>query len=272
MDTEEMLRRHYDAFARQYDGMDQGLDLLLSRLKLPPKASVLDIGCGTGNLTLRLPEKGMLQRVVGVDVSEGVLEIARSHARDRQLAGFEFIKASACHLPFAEGEFDAVVSNMVLHLVPDQRRAFAEVVRVLKSSGTAWLQFQGGGEVAAEWMEIFRRVWREHSPGEEPPALIQRITAQAVEENLSALGIRDFDVSWRRRVRSIAHLDVPKVLEFGKVVLGFWRWGLAEEAVQRIDEEIARQVTEKAANGTLTTTVNVLLVEFQKAGHLERRR
>jgi SAM-dependent methyltransferase len=265
MDIEAALQLHYDTFAKQYDGTDQGTGLILSRLELPEQASVLDIGCGTGNLALRLPEKGTLSRVVGVDLSEGVLEIARRHARDRQLGYFEFLQANARDLPFADDEFDAVVSNMVFQLIPDQRKAFSEAARVLKPSGVALLQFQGGGEVAAEWMEVFRQAWRSVIHEQEPPVLIQKLTVGTVEDHLSILGIRDFDISWRHRTRRLSCADVPKVIEFGQVVIGFWRWELADEQVRRIDEDIARQVAEKAANGTLTNTVNILLVEFRKA-------
>ena len=157
MDIEKAQRWHYNQNAEQYDGVDQGLGLILSRLKLPPQASVLDIGCGTGNLTFRLCEKGSLQRLAGIDVSDGVLSIARKHARELGLTNFEFTRASAIDLPFPDQQFDVVVSNMLFHLIPDQPKALGEVLRVLRPSGSAVLQFLGGADFAPEMIRIFRR-------------------------------------------------------------------------------------------------------------------
>lgn len=266
MVIEEALRHQYNEFARQYDGVDQGIDLILARLTTAPDASVLDVGCGTGNLTLRLAEKNALRRVVGVDLSESALEIARNHARDRKLSAYEFIRASACSLPFRAGEFDVVVSNMVFHLIPDHRKAFAEAVRVLRPSGKAVIQFHGGGPAGAEWMEVFRQAWQEAIPDRQPPVLIPEIPIRAVEEDLVAAGVRSFDISWRHRVRRVPAAGVAKIDNFCRIVLGFWRWGLPAETVRRIDERITQLLLERAAGGHLVITVNVLLVEFQTPG------
>ncbi|MHC4591510.1 MAG: class I SAM-dependent methyltransferase [Planctomycetota bacterium] len=269
MDMEAALRVHYDNVAEKYEAVNQGIDRVLGRLSLPAEASVLDIGCGTGNLTFRLPEKGSPRRVVGVDVSDGVLDVARRHAREAGLEGFEFIRASALDLPFDDGEFDFVVSNMVFHLVPDQKGAYAEVVRVLKQAGRAVLQMQGGAAVGPELMDIFRRAWREVLPGREPPCLVQDVTAARVGDHLASLAVDDFDISWRHRVRRMPAADVPALLEFSRLVLGFWRWGVEQEAAERIDALMSRYVMDKAAvDGHLTNTVNVLLVEFTKPERL----
>ena len=72
MDREAALREHYDAFAADYVGVNQGVEDILSCFQVASGASVLDIGCGTGNLTFRLPEAGAAGRIVGIDISDGV--------------------------------------------------------------------------------------------------------------------------------------------------------------------------------------------------------
>jgi ubiquinone/menaquinone biosynthesis C-methylase UbiE len=66
------VRSHYDTVAEEYVNVNQGIERVLSRIKLTPQTSVLDIGCGTGNLTFRLSELGECKRIVGVDISESV--------------------------------------------------------------------------------------------------------------------------------------------------------------------------------------------------------
>jgi ubiquinone/menaquinone biosynthesis C-methylase UbiE len=166
MDQEAAIRSHYDSFAEEYAGIDQSTRRILSRLEISPRSSVLDIGCATGNLTLRLPERGSPRRAVGIDLSGKALSIAKERARDLQ--NFGFLRASACRLPFGEEAFDIVVSNIVFHLIPDQQNALAEVVRVLKPSGAAVLQFLGGGDVTPEMVEVVHNAWREVLPEVEP--------------------------------------------------------------------------------------------------------
>ena len=110
MDLESALKLHYDTFATEYDGVDQGVERIVSRLKIPPGSEILDIGCGTGNLTLRLPEINSFKRVVGIDLSDGVLNVAKKNARDLNLKNCEFLRANACQLPFDDGEFGSIVS------------------------------------------------------------------------------------------------------------------------------------------------------------------
>ncbi len=88
--------------------------------------SALDVGCGTGGLLRRLSAAGA-SRLAGVDVSEGMLEVARGGG-----ASFELCRASADALPFGDGEFDLVVSCMAFHHFPNPGAALREMHRVLK--------------------------------------------------------------------------------------------------------------------------------------------
>ncbi|MHC4476190.1 MAG: class I SAM-dependent methyltransferase [Planctomycetota bacterium] len=265
MDQEGAIRLHYDTFAKEYDGIDQGVERVLSRLKIAPRSDILDVGCGTGNLTLRLPEMNSFRRVVGIDISDGVLDVARKHARDLRLRNFEFLRASACRLPFNDEEFDCVVSNMVFHLVPDQAKALAEIVRVLKSSGSAVLQFLGGGGVAPEMSRIIGDSWNKILPEKDPPNLFYRMTVAMAKVYLTGLGIDRFEMAWCRDVMKIKGPDVPRFLEFFKLVGYFWQWGVSKEAAKRVKDLITREVKSKAAStGYFSNTVNVLLIEFTK--------
>jgi SAM-dependent methyltransferase len=105
-----------------------------------PGESILDLGCGDGQLTERLISTGAI--VTGVDLSPEMLAAARSR-------GIDAHEGSAESLPFADHSFDAVFSNAVLHWVRNQDAMMAEVRRVLKPSGRFVAEMGGHGCVAA---------------------------------------------------------------------------------------------------------------------------
>ena len=265
MDSEAVLRLHYDSIAKDYVGVNQGVERVLAHLKLAPGASILDIGCGTGNLTKRLAEVGSPGRIVGVDISEGVLALAREQTRALKTVAYEFRQASATCLPFEDEEFDAVVSNMVFHLIPNQEKSYSEALRVLKTSGKMVLQMQGGGDIALEFMQVLQQAWEDVLPGEEPPELTQKITVDTIASHLKDLGVKDFDIKWSHRTRTLPAAAVPKVLAFGRLVLGFWRLGLDEATADRVETALTRRAQEAASKQAgWTATGNVLLVNATK--------
>ncbi len=93
---------------------------------------ILDIGTGTGFLSLMLAEMGY--EVVGLDISEEMIEKAKKKAIDRGVK-VEFKLGDAENLPFEAGSFDALVNRAVLWTLPDPKNAIAEWKRVLKSGG-----------------------------------------------------------------------------------------------------------------------------------------
>ncbi|MDR2201338.1 MAG: methyltransferase domain-containing protein [Clostridiales bacterium] len=112
-------------------------------LNLVPKGltAVLDVGCGTGDLTARLC--GHAQRVVGIDSSPDMLALARQNHHD-----VEFILADAENLDY-NGEFDAVFSNAAFHWIADQNRLLSGICRALKPRGILVCEFGAHGNVAA---------------------------------------------------------------------------------------------------------------------------
>jgi SAM-dependent methyltransferase len=100
------------------------------RLAAQSGARVLDAGCGTGGLLLRLRARFPGAVFSGIDFSGLACELAR------QRTGADIREASITALPFGDGEFDAVVSADVVCQVDDAARAFSEIHRVLKPGGT----------------------------------------------------------------------------------------------------------------------------------------
>jgi len=111
---------------------------LFDRYALRPYAEVLDAGCGTGEITVRLAERYPRVRVLGVEILTEHLERGQERATAMDLGErvrFEERSVYALELPSAS--FDLVVCRHVLHAIPDARRVLGELVRVVRPGG--WL-------------------------------------------------------------------------------------------------------------------------------------
>src|SRR5947208_1190213 len=108
---------------------------------LAPQAGerVLDLGCGTGHLTVKIAERGA--RVVGIDASAEMVRQAREN-----YPGLEFRVGDATSFEVDDG-FDAVFSNATLHWVKDASAAAGRIARALRSGGRFVAEFGGKGNV-----------------------------------------------------------------------------------------------------------------------------
>ena len=115
----------------------------VERLHLPEGARVLDACCGSGASAIPAAEiVGPGGSVVGVDLAEGLLELARIKARKLQLANVEFRTSDITQLTFDDNTFDAVVCVFGIFFVPDMELALRELKRVTRTGGkiaiTTW--------------------------------------------------------------------------------------------------------------------------------------
>ncbi len=97
---------------------------------------ILDIGCGAGvDTTVAAMMAGPTGRVVGIDIVPEMVRRAKSNLGMTDLKNVTFIKTSGEGLPFEGAEFDVVISNGVINLIPDKAALLKEVIRVLKPGG-----------------------------------------------------------------------------------------------------------------------------------------
>lgn len=105
----------------------------------PPGAAILEVGCGSGALSIRLATLHGLA-VTAVDVDPGEIRRARdkaAHAVGSGQARPEFLVADVARMPFDEGSFDLVVSTFSMHHWEDKDAGLAEVWRVLRPGSPA---------------------------------------------------------------------------------------------------------------------------------------
>jgi ubiquinone/menaquinone biosynthesis C-methylase UbiE len=134
--------------------------LLIRSYRLGPDIRILDAGCGTGEVSSRLAEMFPLARVLGVDILDHHLALARE--RYASLSRLSFEHQSIFELAAASGTYDLTVCRHVIHSVPHAGRVIAELVRVTRPGGRVhlipedygMLHFQSGAlDLRAFWHE-----------------------------------------------------------------------------------------------------------------------
>ena len=113
-----------------------GCGLPVQHAGLQPGHTVLDLGSGAGlDAFVARNEVGAAGRVIGVDMTAEMIARARDNASRLGFDNVDFRLGEIEHIPVRSASVDVVISNCVLNLVPDKRRAFAEIYRVLKPGG-----------------------------------------------------------------------------------------------------------------------------------------
>ena len=104
----------------------------LAWLEPPANRQWLDVGCGTGAFTELVLARAVPEKIIGIDPSPAQVEHAKRTVTAPQV---DFRVGTATELPFGTGEFDIVVSALVIHFFPDRPAAFREMLRVTGSGG-----------------------------------------------------------------------------------------------------------------------------------------
>ena len=112
-------------------------------VSLPEGGKCLDVGCGSGALTIAVAKRNPQADVVGVDrwgkdYASFSKPLCEHNAQAEGVTNTSFARGNACELPFADETFDAVTSNYVYHNIPskDRQSILLETLRVLKKGGT----------------------------------------------------------------------------------------------------------------------------------------
>ncbi|MHC1572714.1 MAG: class I SAM-dependent methyltransferase [Methanosarcinales archaeon] len=159
----EVIRERWNRSAHRYDNSPghgihseeekEAWKNLLTQAIGAEKLNVLDVGCGTGTISLLLSEIGHI--VTGIDISEGMLQKAKEKANILNLS-INFRIGDAENLPFEDESFDVVINRHLLWTLPDPERAIFEWRRVLKSEGKLIIIDGSWGN----YRRLHRQIWR----------------------------------------------------------------------------------------------------------------
>ncbi len=130
------LTRWYDLTVRWTTREREFRAALIAQAAVCPAQRVLDVGCGSGTLTLALKRFEPLANVTGVDGDPSILELARRKTATVNLI-VDWVEGRVDALPFPDASFDCVVSSLVFHHLdrPTKAAALREIRRVLVPGG-----------------------------------------------------------------------------------------------------------------------------------------
>lgn len=139
MSTDERLRLEFNDWAKAGKGpsMEKGHrpvgEQAIERMGISSQARVLDVGCGSGWASRLMAEKATDGHVIGIDISDQMVQLARDASTS--FSNVEFQIASAEKLPFENGQFTHAFSMESLYYYADMLSALKEIKRVLSTGG-----------------------------------------------------------------------------------------------------------------------------------------
>ena len=187
--------------------------------------SVLDVGCGTGEFTRRVAEVFPQARVVGVDLIEEHLALARRHDNPR----ITYQQADAFELPFETGSFDLVVCRHMLQAIPHAERVLAEMVRVCRKGGVVHVIPEDYHMIFAAPTRVdVRQFWFEAPRAYAEASGTDLFIGRNAFHHLRALPVEDIDIQY-------IHVDTQRVPRetFARIITA-WRDGYAETLAEHV--------------------------------------
>ncbi|ALA56861.1 class I SAM-dependent methyltransferase [Nitrospira moscoviensis] len=147
------VERVYTSYAGVYDQIfgkvfHEGRESAIRNLNVQPNERVLEVGVGTG---LALPMYPRHCRIVGIDLSEGMLAKAKERSEALRLTHVELQRMDAGAMNFPDDTFDTVVAAYVVTAVPDYRKVVNEMIRVCRPGGRIVMlnHFRNGNKLIA---------------------------------------------------------------------------------------------------------------------------
>ena len=145
-DKETYVQETFNSIAGHYDLMNSlmslGMDkrwrrIAVQRVGAKPGMHILDVCCGTGQLSMELGNAvGAAGHVTGLDFSQKMLDVAkRSLAQTTYKDKVEFVQGNAMELPFSDNVFDGATIGWGLRNLPDLRVGIREMIRTVKPGG-----------------------------------------------------------------------------------------------------------------------------------------
>ena len=248
----------YDLFSRY---MEKDARAFYQRLFVPAGSQLLDVGCGSGQLSLMAAGDGI--NVTGVDIAENLIERARARAEAQHLhARFEVGDAEA--LPFPDASFDVVVSLIGAMFAPRPERVASELLRVCVPGGTiAMANWTAGGFIG----QMFKAISRFIAPANMPSPVLWG--DEAVVKDRFGAGVSDLKLS-----RQFYTFDYPfpprDVVNFFRLYYGPTNRAFAsldDAGQKRLHEELESlwSTNNRASNGCTVVEAEYLQVVATRA-------
>jgi arsenite methyltransferase len=247
--------------------------LLLDHVPIQRGIRVLDVGCGSGFPLLEFADRlGSGSTVTGVDIAETALSRARQKARARGIKNIEeIVLADAIALPFDNGRFDLIVSNLGINNFTDPVRVLRECYRVAKSGAVIALTTNLVGHMG-EFYDLFRQTLHKMGLQQIVPRLETHIAHRATIDGTKT-ALRDAGFSFdevKTTTVSLAYADGSAMLRHSFVRAAFlpaWIEVLKDCDVPAIFQQLEKELNKRAEElGELFLRVPLAYFEAHKPG------
>jgi len=232
-DLQRRVQRYgWDNAAPYYDtGWQKQLwpaqERLLSKIEIKPGDQVLDISCGSGLVTLPIAKSVTPRgKVTGIDLSEGMIEKARTRTDETDLSNVTYQQMDAENLEFEDNRFDAVICSLGLMYFPYPEKALEEMYRVAKP-GAEISTLVWGARKECGWASIFSIVDK-RVKSDVCPLFFKLGTGNALQKTFKSTGFKS--VSLDRFSLSLNFKDDEQAC-----IAAFWG-GAVALAYQKFDK------------------------------------
>ena len=165
--------------------------------------TVLDLGSGAGaDVLISAQRVGTTGRVIGLDMTDEMLELARENAKRAEAANVEFVKGHIEEIPLPDASVDVVISNCVINLSADKPAVIREVARVLRPGG----RFAVSDVIADPDMDEPTRRDMQQWTG----CVAGALTREEFESTLTAAGLVDIEIRETHRVHEHASAAIVR--------------------------------------------------------------
>lgn len=141
----KQVEEMFDTIAGNYDGMNRVISMgsdvgwrkkVVRIVSDTRPVKILDVATGTGDLAIQFAEKIKTAKITGLDLSEGMLKVARKKIQQKPISSrIEFIQGDSEALPFEDNSFDAITVSFGIRNFENLEQGLAEIFRVLKKDG-----------------------------------------------------------------------------------------------------------------------------------------
>lgn|GEM_PF-1875522 len=248
LDAWNTSARQYDSYEKRWHFYGTVADAMIRQFHLKEDSRVLELACGTGACTLKLAKIARTGKVVALDFSEGMLNMARENAAAAKASNIVFVHGDAGDISqiLAGQKFNFAVCNSAFWHFPDPEKVLTGLLGLLTESGKfavslpSWVD--GNSEVRQAFRVKAREVLLKHGVA---PEMIEKVSVQRSRQkvDLSALfrrcGFVAREVTFEFKVTPESREEWRQILVFSDS--GRWNWffpDLDPAAQKEIREEL----------------------------------
>ncbi len=141
----EQVAQMFNNISGNYDGLNRmisfGIDVkwrkkVVRIIKKNKPQKVLDIATGTGDLAINISKNTTAQKIIGLDISEGMLEVGKQKIVKEKLNNIELVLGDSENIPYNNDSFDAITVAFGIRNFETLEKGLSEILRVLKPNGT----------------------------------------------------------------------------------------------------------------------------------------